>query len=273
MGTASDRLRRVGPRLRNVEILEHDLLDDETLLLGEIDGTQRRRGDRLAVALRPRGRANAKPDRPARRMESFQRSGMAVPVCRFGVSSNARQGARFHRRAPVVRLYDPCADRGAARNERSRPREAAAFRAGRLAASAGSIRRALLTVLLNAGRAQAGKAVLVDRVLPGKKFLDRQCVTAACLFKRKKSAADRGDHLRLAADDPTLRSRRRQISDRQRRTVRPDDVFDPRAMGRCHCTLTTRTPQTRTLRTAALNLPKRNRGSQGFCRRLGMVRG
>jgi hypothetical protein len=44
-------------------------------------------------------------------------------------------------------------------------------------------------------------------------------------------------------------------------------------MGRCHCTLTTRTPQTRTLRTAALNLPKRNRGSQGFCRRLGMVRG
>ena len=35
------------------------------------------------------------------------------------------------------------------------------------------IKRALLAVLLNTRRAQAGEAVLIDRVLPGEEFLDR----------------------------------------------------------------------------------------------------
>src|SRR5580692_1217956 len=175
----------------------------------------------------------------ARKGELSEVQAWRFPSAEFGVYVKRAAGRAVPPpRAGRCGYAIPALIEEAARNERSRPREVAAFRAGRLAASAGSINRALLTVLLNAGRAQAGKAVLVDRVLPGKKFLDRQCVTAACLFKRKKSAADRGDHLRLAADDPTLRSRRRQISDRQRRTVRPDDVFDPRAMGLCHCTLT-----------------------------------
>ncbi len=98
----------------------------------------------------------------------------------------------------------------------------------------GWIKRALLTILLNTGRAQTGKAVLVDRILPREKFLDRERVTAARLLKRKKSAAARGDDFRLAANHPTLRSRRRQIGDRQRGTVRPDDVLDPRAVGLSH---------------------------------------
>src|SRR4029079_370276 len=35
-------------------------------------------------------------------------------------------------------------------------------------------RRELLAILLDARRAQTGKAVLVDRILPGEKFFDRQ---------------------------------------------------------------------------------------------------
>src|SRR5262245_10179159 len=40
--------------------------------------------------------------------------------------------------------------------------------------------------------------------------------------------------LRLAADDPALGTRGRQIRDRQRTTVGPDHVFHPRAVGFIH---------------------------------------
>src|ERR1700728_1051149 len=80
---------------------------------------------------------------------------------------------------------------------------------GRLCKSVGSIKRVLLTILLNARGAQAGEAVLVDRILPREKFLHRQRVAVALLFEGEKPATNRGDDFRLAADDPTLRSRRR----------------------------------------------------------------
>ena len=85
-----------------------------------------------------------------------------------------------------------------------------------------------------AGGAQAGQAVLVDRILPGKEFFDRQGVAAARFFQRQQSATNGGDDFGLAANHPALRSRRREISDRQWRTVRPDDILDPRAMGLSH---------------------------------------
>ena len=44
------------------------------------------------------------------------------------------------------------------------------------------IKSALLTVLLNTRGAQPGQAVLVDRILPGKEFLDRERVAAARFF-------------------------------------------------------------------------------------------
>src|SRR5271169_3196842 len=97
-----------------------------------------------------------------------------------------------------------------------------------------SIKRVLLAVLLDAGRTQPGQAVLVDRILPGEEFLDRQGVAAASFFERQQSAAYGGDDFCLAAYDPTLRPRRREIGDCQGGTVRPDDVFNPRAMGFCH---------------------------------------
>src|SRR5271169_3342609 len=96
------------------------------------------------------------------------------------------------------------------------------------------IKRVLLAILLDARGAQPRKTVLVDRILPGKEFLDGERITAARLFKRKKPAANGRNHFRLAANNPTLRSWRRQIGDRQGRTVRPDDILDPRAMGLGH---------------------------------------
>src|SRR5262249_28270901 len=89
-------------------------------------------------------------------------------------------------------------------------------------------------VLLDAGGAQAGEAVAIDRVLPGEELLDRERVARARLFERQESATHRGDHLGLAADDPTLGTGRRQVRDRQRTSIRPDDVLHPRAIGLSH---------------------------------------
>ena len=41
----------------------------------------------------------------------------------------------------------------------------------------------LRAILLDARGAQAGQAMLIDRVLPGKKFFDREGVAAAGLFE------------------------------------------------------------------------------------------
>src|ERR1041384_5342965 len=97
-----------------------------------------------------------------------------------------------------------------------------------------SLKEFLLPILLDARRAQAGEAVLVDRVLPGEEFFDRQGVARAGLFKRQQAAAHSRNNLGLAPDDPTLGGRRRQIRDRERAAIRPDDVFDPRAVGFGH---------------------------------------
>ena len=69
----------------------------------------------------------------------------------------------------------------------------------------------LLAILLDAGGAQAGEAVLVDRELPGQEFVDRQRVAAAGLFERKQAAADRGNDFGLAADDPPFGAGRGQV--------------------------------------------------------------
>src|SRR5436190_24245386 len=92
----------------------------------------------------------------------------------------------------------------------------------------------LLAVLLDARGAQAGEAVLVDRILPGEEFLDRQRVAAAGFLERQQAAAHSGDHFRLAADDPALGARRRQVGDRQRTAIGPDYILHPRAVGLVH---------------------------------------
>jgi hypothetical protein len=101
----------------------------------------------------------------------------------------------------------------------------------------------LLPVLLNARGAQPGEAVLVDGILPGEEFFHRQRIPAASLFQRKQAAAHGSDHLRFAADDPALRSRGRQIRDRERTPVGTDDVLGPWAKGLRHLQLTHSTDQ------------------------------
>src|SRR6266481_602451 len=96
----------------------------------------------------------------------------------------------------------------------------------------------LLAILLNASGAQTGEAMAVDRVLPGQEFLNRERIAAASLFKRKEAATHRRNDFRLTANHPTLRSRRRQVGDREGTSIGPDDVLHPRAVGLVHGTLT-----------------------------------
>src|SRR3977135_4300836 len=114
--------------------------------------------------------------------------------------------------------------------------------------------RRLLAVLLDARGAQPGKAMLVDGKLPGQEFVHRQGVAAASLLEGEQAAANRGNDFGLAADHPPFGSRRRQIGDRQRTAVRPDDVFYPRAMGFCHGVLTNSQPLNSQVTTYAVRL-------------------
>ena len=69
----------------------------------------------------------------------------------------------------------------------------------------------LLAILLDAGGAQSGKAMLIDGKLPGKEFVDRQCITAASFLKGEQAAADRGNDLGLTANYPPFCPGRGQI--------------------------------------------------------------
>src|SRR5262245_61054978 len=89
----------------------------------------------------------------------------------------------------------------------------------------------LLAVLLDACGPQAGEPVLVDRILPGQEFLDRQRIAAARLLEREQPATDGGHHFGLASNDPALSARCRQIGDRQGAAVRPDNILGPRSKG------------------------------------------
>jgi len=60
----------------------------------------------------------------------------------------------------------------------------------------------LLAILLDAGGAQSGKAVLIDGKLPGQEFVDGQRVAAAGLLEGEQTAANRSDDLGLTADNP-----------------------------------------------------------------------
>src|SRR6478672_9770342 len=92
----------------------------------------------------------------------------------------------------------------------------------------------LLPILLDAGGAQAGETMLVDGVLPGEEFFDREGIATAGFLERKQAAAHGSNDLGLAPDDPALGARCRQVGDRQRAAVRPDNVFCPWSKGLRH---------------------------------------
>src|SRR5437660_7955112 len=72
----------------------------------------------------------------------------------------------------------------------------------------------LLPILLDAGGAEAGEAVLVDGELPGQEFVDRQRIATAGFFQRQQPAAHGGEDVRLAADHPPLGAGCGQVRDR-----------------------------------------------------------
>jgi hypothetical protein len=69
----------------------------------------------------------------------------------------------------------------------------------------------LLPILLDAGGAQSGEAMLVDGKLPGQEFVDGERVAAAGFFEGEQAAADRGNDFGLAADHPPFGPGRGQI--------------------------------------------------------------
>jgi hypothetical protein len=72
----------------------------------------------------------------------------------------------------------------------------------RFSSNAVDSRARLLAILLDAGGAQPRKAVLVDGKLPGKEFVNGQCVAAASLLEGEQAAADCGNDFGFTADNP-----------------------------------------------------------------------
>jgi len=69
----------------------------------------------------------------------------------------------------------------------------------------------LRAILLDTGGAQSHQAMLIDRKLPGKEFVDSQRVTTAGFFEGKQAATDCGNDFGLAANDPSFGAGRGQI--------------------------------------------------------------
>ena len=96
----------------------------------------------------------------------------------------------------------------------------------------------LLAILLDARRAKSRKSMLVDRLLPGDEFFDGQRIALAGFFEAEQAAAHGGHDFGLAANDPALGIARREVRDRQRTSIRSDDVLDSRTNLIGHSTLT-----------------------------------
>jgi hypothetical protein len=105
-------------------------------------------------------------------------------------------------------------------------------------ASSSGLPACLLPVLLDARGAQAGQAVLVDGELPAQELLGGQGVTLTGFFKAQETAANGGNNLGLAADNPATSAGRGKVGNRQGTAIRPNDILDPWAVGFGHDTLT-----------------------------------
>ena len=69
-----------------------------------------------------------------------------------------------------------------------------------------------MAILLDTRGAQAGKPVFIDRGLPRQEFLGGKLVALARLIETEQAAPHRGDHFRLAPDDPAPCVRRREVT-------------------------------------------------------------
>src|SRR4029453_7370814 len=85
-----------------------------------------------------------------------------------------------------------------------------------------------IPVVLDAGGAQPGQAEAIDRTLPGEELVHRQRVALAGLFQAPQAPTHRCHDFRFAPYDPALGILGRKVGDRQRASVRPDDIAHPR---------------------------------------------
>jgi hypothetical protein len=69
----------------------------------------------------------------------------------------------------------------------------------------------LLPILLDAGGAQARKAMLIDGKLPGQEFVDGQRVAAAGFLEGEQAAAHCGNDFGLTANNPPFGPGRGQV--------------------------------------------------------------
>src|SRR5260370_19005187 len=83
----------------------------------------------------------------------------------------------------------------------------------------------LLAILLDAGRAQSGKAMLVDGKLQREELLDRQLVAAPGLLEGAQTAADRRNDFGLPAHYPPFRPGRGRIRHCYRTALGPEALF------------------------------------------------
>ena len=83
--------------------------------------------------------------------------------------------------------------------------------------------------MLHPRRAQARQAELVDRLLPGQEFLDRQRITIAGFFQRQQTAANGRDDFRLAPGSPSIDA---GTADGAPADVMASDVVQEAYMGR-----------------------------------------
>ena len=82
-----------------------------------------------------------------------------------------------------------------------------------------------MAILLDARRAQSGEAMLINGGLPGQEFFHGQRIAVARFLEAEQTAANGGNNLSFAPDNPTPRILRRQIGDSQRTAIRPDYIF------------------------------------------------
>src|SRR4051812_9694645 len=82
----------------------------------------------------------------------------------------------------------------------------------------------LVAILLDPSDPQARHSAAVDRALPAGEFLEAERIALAGFVDAEQAAGDRGDDLRLAANDPARRAGRRQRIERQRLAERSDDL-------------------------------------------------
>ena len=76
--------------------------------------------------------------------------------------------------------------------------------------------------------------MLIDRLLPGQKFLNGKSVAIADLFQTEQATSNSGDDLGFATDHPSFGIRGWQVRHGQRGPVWSNDVGNPSRYCRSH---------------------------------------